>query len=86
MHGRPPLPAPIDARESPVTAVAVSATPQGLLIASAWADGLVRLCRWGATTTVADLRLGLPARGITVTPSGRVCLALPEGVLGLTLD
>ncbi|GAA2283152.1 MULTISPECIES: hypothetical protein [Kitasatospora] len=86
MHGRPPMPDPVDAREHPVTAVAVANTPKGLLIASAWADGLIRLRRWGATATMVDLRLGLPARDLTLTPAGLVCLALPEGVLGLTLD
>lgn len=86
MYGRPPMSDPIDARDHPVTAVAVSNTPQGILIASAWADGLVRLRRWGVAPATADLRLGLPARSVTVTPVGVVCLALPEGVLGLTLD
>ncbi|WP_052681978.1 hypothetical protein [Saccharothrix sp. ST-888] len=86
MHGRSLMQDPIDARDSPVTAVAVASTPQGLLIASAWADGLVRLRRWGATPAVVDLRLGLPAGSLVIDPTGLVCLALPEGVLGLTLD
>ncbi|MFB7665843.1 hypothetical protein ACFC1R_18130 [Kitasatospora sp. NPDC056138] len=85
MHGRPPMQDPIDARDCPVTAVAVAGTPEGLLIGSAWADGLVRLRRWGAAPTVVDLRLGLPAGSLVIDPGGLVCLALPEGVLGLTL-
>jgi WD40 repeat protein len=86
MHGRPPMPEPVDARDHPVTAVAAASTPKGLLIASAWADGLVRLRRWGTTATMVDLRLGLPPGDLAIDPTGRICLAHPEGVLCLTLE
>ncbi|GAA2248980.1 hypothetical protein GCM10010430_34490 [Kitasatospora cystarginea] len=86
MHGRGPAAEQIDDRSCAVTAVAVAHTPRGLVITAAWADGLVRLRRLGSAATVVDLRLGLAAHSLAIDPSGVVCLALPEAVLGLTLD
>lgn len=85
MNGRGPAPEPIEAREFPVTAVAIQDTPEGMVLAAAWSDGLVRLRRWGTAPTVLDLRLGLAARSLVLTSDSRVFLALPEGVLALTL-
>ncbi|MFI5528150.1 hypothetical protein ACIA8O_06270 [Kitasatospora sp. NPDC051853] len=86
MDGRGPAPEPIDAREHPVTAVAVQDTPHGMMLAAAWSDGLVRLYRWGTDPVALDIRLGLPARSAVIDPDGRVFLALPEGIVALTLD
>ncbi|MEV4556762.1 hypothetical protein AB0K51_07160 [Kitasatospora sp. NPDC049285] len=86
MPARAPLPEPIDARPYSVTALAVSATPAGLLLAAAWSDGLLRLRRWGAAATALDLRLGNPATALAVTPDGLVLAALPEALLALTLE
>lgn len=85
MNGRAVTPEPIDARECPVTAVAIQDTAEGMVLAAAWSDGLVRLRRWGTTHTVLDLRLGLAARSLVLTSDSRVFLALPEGILALTL-
>ncbi|MFF4344606.1 hypothetical protein ACFY00_32355 [Kitasatospora sp. NPDC001540] len=85
MPGRPPLPAPVDQRPHPVTAVALGNTPAGLLLAAAWSDGLLRLRRWGERHHGADLRLGAAVRTLSVTPDGLVVAALPDSVLALTL-
>ncbi|MFJ5229367.1 hypothetical protein ACIQBJ_05640 [Kitasatospora sp. NPDC088391] len=85
MPGRPPLPAPVDRRPHPVTAVALGSTPEGLLLAAAWSDGLLRLRRWGDRHRGADLRLGGPVRSLAVTPDGLVVAALPEAVLAVAL-
>ncbi|MGW4808036.1 hypothetical protein, partial [Kitasatospora sp. NPDC004272] len=85
MPGRPPLPAPVDQRPRPVTAVALGNTPAGLLLAAAWSDGLLRLRRWGERHRGADIRLGSAVRTLAVTPDGLVVAALPGSVLALTL-
>ncbi|MEV4555545.1 hypothetical protein AB0K51_00955 [Kitasatospora sp. NPDC049285] len=86
MHGRKPMPDPLAARDVPVTATAVATTPRGMMIAAAWSDGLTRVWRWGDTATTADLDFGAPPTGLVITPTGRLCLALPAGVLAVDLD
>ncbi|MFJ1752758.1 hypothetical protein [Kitasatospora sp. NPDC088134] len=85
LSSRGPMPEPIDARDCPVTAVATAQTPNGLLIAAAWSDGLLRVRRLAPADTVADLRLGAPVRALAATPTGTLYAALPETVFSLTV-
>ncbi|MGW6912860.1 hypothetical protein ACWGB8_03400 [Kitasatospora sp. NPDC054939] len=76
----------IDTRPGAVTAVAATATatPDGVLTAAAWADGLVRLYRPGTGSPV-DLNLVRPVHGLTARPDGRIHTAFPEAVIALVL-
>jgi hypothetical protein len=84
--GRDPMPNTLDTRGCPVTAVTVAETARGLLVATAWADGAIRLRRLDAADTVLDLNLGSPARSAAIDAAGNICLALPEGIVSLRLD
>jgi hypothetical protein len=77
--------APLDERPSPVTAVGLAATPLGVIAATAWADGLIRMRRLDATDTVVDLRLGTAVRALVVDGSGAVLFVLPDGMVRVTL-
>ncbi|MFI1384634.1 hypothetical protein [Embleya sp. NPDC020886] len=83
--GAEPATDALDARASPVTALACEQTTEGLLIAAAWADGLVRLRRPDDDTAV-DLNLGAPVTGIAVSVQGYVVLGMATGVVGLRLE
>ncbi|WP_280700127.1 hypothetical protein [Kitasatospora sp. GP82] len=85
LFGRPLTEEPIDARDCPVTALAATETQQGIVMVAAWADGVVRLRRQDSADTVLDLRLGSPVRSAAVDRTGRVFLAVPEGVFALQL-
>ncbi|WP_143687035.1 hypothetical protein [Streptomyces sp. TLI_171] len=84
--GQDALPAPLFTRSAPVTAVALAGTPHGLFAAAGWADGAVRIARWGGRPTLVELQLGTPVVGLAVTDGGRICAATPNGVLALDLD
>ncbi|GAA2157821.1 hypothetical protein GCM10009760_60250 [Kitasatospora kazusensis] len=83
--GSEPLPQPVDRRDNPVVAVAVADGPQGVVLASAWADGTVRIRCLRDAEAITDLRPGSPVRSVLVDSGGRVVLLLPDGVLALTL-
>ncbi|MFF7248287.1 hypothetical protein ACFZBU_30750 [Embleya sp. NPDC008237] len=83
--GAEPAPDPLDARATAVTALACEQTTEGVLIAAAWADGLVRLRRPGDDTAV-DLNLGAPVTGIAVSVQGYIVLGMAGGVVGLRLE
>ncbi|KQV16804.1 MULTISPECIES: hypothetical protein [unclassified Kitasatospora] len=84
---RPSSEAPVDERDSPVTAVAAAEIYGGLLTVAAWADGLVRLRRRGERLdTVLDLRLDAPVHSAVIDRGKWICLALPDQVLSITLD
>ncbi|MFD8483644.1 hypothetical protein [Kitasatospora sp. NPDC059673] len=85
MPGRGPLSPPLPARDVPVTAVAVATTPNGLMCAAGWADGLVRVVLAGAERVTHDLPLGAPVVGLVITDGGRVCVATATGALGIDL-
>lgn len=74
-----PMAEPTDRRACPVTAVAVSTTAAGPLVAAAWSDGLVRLRSLSRSGEVHDLRLGseIWSMGLTGT---LVMLGMPDGV------
>ncbi|KQV16803.1 MULTISPECIES: hypothetical protein [unclassified Kitasatospora] len=77
---------PVETRDIPITAVAASGSTDGLLVVSAWADGLVRVRRQSELgDTVLDLRLGSPVRSAAIDAGGRICLALPERVISLSV-
>ncbi|MCX5209099.1 hypothetical protein OG689_07335 [Kitasatospora sp. NBC_00240] len=85
-HAAGRAPELVDERDHPVTAVAVAGTARGPVTVAAWSDGLVRIRRPDAVGPALDLRLGGPARSVTVDPTGLVCLALPKGVIALSID
>jgi hypothetical protein len=82
--GAEPMAAPLDARASPVTALAADRTESGPIIVAAWADGLVRIHRTDDDTSI-DLRPGAPVHGIGITYSGPVVLGTAVGVMGIRL-
>ncbi|MER8183231.1 hypothetical protein [Kitasatospora sp. NPDC094015] len=67
----------LDRRERVVGAVAVAAGADGLTVAAAWADGLVRLRRPGAGPV--DLRLGSPIWALALA-DGLLVLGTSDGV------
>ncbi|GGR06909.1 hypothetical protein GCM10010195_72450 [Kitasatospora griseola] len=85
MPDRYPMTAPILARDSPVTAVAVATPGQRLMYAAAWEDGLTRVVLTGTDPVTCDLRLGARAVGLAITGAGRLCVATAAGVLGIDL-
>ncbi|MFJ5924329.1 hypothetical protein ACIQF6_17190 [Kitasatospora sp. NPDC092948] len=85
MPGRGMLSAPLPARDTAVTAVAVATTAGGLMCAAAWADGLVRVVLAGADRITHDLHVGTPVVGLVLTDEGRLCVATGTGVLGIDL-
>ncbi|WP_329499951.1 hypothetical protein [Kitasatospora herbaricolor] len=85
-HAAGRAPELVDERPCPVTAVAAAGTARGPVTVAAWSDGLVRIRRPDTSGPALDLRLGGPARSVTVDPAGLVCLALPKGVVALSLD
>jgi hypothetical protein len=82
--GADPIADPLDARPSPVTAVAADRTERGPIIVVAWADGLVRVHRTDDDTSI-DLRPGAPVHGIGITYAGPVVLGTAVGVMAIHL-
>ncbi|MYW04395.1 hypothetical protein GT354_40210, partial [Streptomyces sp. SID3343] len=82
--GTEPVAGPLDERPSAVTAVAAEHTTEGPIIATAWADGLVRVRRTQDDTAV-DVRLGPVVRGVGVAPDGTVVLGTAVGAVGIRL-
>ncbi|MFF2815487.1 hypothetical protein ACFVT9_08165 [Kitasatospora cineracea] len=82
--GEEPMAAPADRRPAPVTAVALATGPDGLLLAAAWADGLVRVRRPEHPGGPLDLRLGSPARALDFH-GGALLAALDDGLLAVDL-
>ncbi|MYW04300.1 hypothetical protein GT354_39700, partial [Streptomyces sp. SID3343] len=82
--GADPIADPLDARQSPVTALAADRTESGPIIVAAWADGLVRVHRTDDDTSI-DLRPGAPVHGIGITRSGPVVLGTAVGVTAVHL-
>ncbi|MFI9783318.1 hypothetical protein ACIHEI_07385 [Kitasatospora sp. NPDC051984] len=82
--GSEPMPEPAERRPCPVTALALGTGPSGLLLATAWSDGLIRVRRPEQPDSVLDLRLGSPAGGLSL--AGDVLLVgLDEGPLAVDL-
>ncbi|GAA1960183.1 hypothetical protein [Kitasatospora viridis] len=80
------LPALLDARPHPVTALAATgATPGGLLVVTAWADGLVRIGRPNRGTAL-DLGFGAPVHALAVGGDGRLVVATGHGLSCLLLE
>ncbi|GAA4880946.1 type VII secretion system-associated protein [Kitasatospora terrestris] len=84
--GSAPMAAPVDRRDGPVTAVAVAHAPQGVVIATAWADGLIRVRSLDAAEGAVDVRPGSPVRSVLIDASGRLVAVLADGVLCLSVD
>ncbi|MCC9310080.1 hypothetical protein LN042_23930 [Kitasatospora sp. RB6PN24] len=82
---RAPMPSPVDSRSCPVVAVDVGGGPQGLIVASAWRDGLVRVRRLGEAGRTVDVRLGSAVHSLAVTGSGSVLVGMADGVVSVRL-
>ncbi|MEV0321018.1 WD40 repeat domain-containing protein [Streptomyces sp. NPDC050658] len=82
---RKPLRAPLERRSTPVNAVAAAMLPTGPALATAWADGLVRL-RDLATDAVANLRLGTGIKFLGLNPDGTLHVTDAESTAKLQLD
>ncbi|MER7517705.1 hypothetical protein [Streptomyces sp. NPDC126499] len=80
--GRDPDPSPLAERPSPVVSLSATETPHGPLLATAWADGTVRLDRLEQDDHV-DFRPGPPVRSVTVTPDGALVVGLDEALVRL---
>ncbi|MFD3948342.1 WD40 repeat domain-containing protein [Streptomyces sp. NPDC058579] len=80
--GRDPDPAPIAERRVPVVSLHATETPEGTLLAIAWADGLVEL-RDLETRARLTFRPGPPVRAVAVTPDGAVAVGMDEALLCL---
>ncbi|GGW26040.1 hypothetical protein GCM10010381_07590 [Streptomyces xantholiticus] len=73
---------PVTERPYPVVAVHTSPTPEGSLLAVAWADGLVRLHLPGAGRAL-PFRPGPAVRAVAVTPDGALCIGTDETLICL---
>ncbi|MGW2013832.1 WD40 repeat domain-containing protein [Streptomyces sp. NPDC001927] len=80
--GRDPDPAPIAERRVPVVSLHATETPEGPLLAIAWADGLVELHDL-ETRARLPFRPGPPVRAVAVTPDGAVAVGMDEALLCL---
>ncbi|WP_037606863.1 WD40 repeat domain-containing protein [Streptacidiphilus rugosus] len=82
--GAEPFPEPLDRRACPVLSVSVAvgteAVGNPLTLAVSWADGLVRLLRFGGEEDPRDLRLGAPVLGLLLLGPNRLVLASAEEV------
>ncbi|GAA4857440.1 hypothetical protein [Kitasatospora terrestris] len=79
-----PMPDPADRRPCAVAAVALGTGPAGLVVAAAWADGLIRIRRPEQPGGPLDLRLGSPVRTLALV--GDTLLAgLDDGLVALEL-
>ncbi|MDH6133297.1 hypothetical protein P3T37_002692 [Kitasatospora sp. MAA4] len=83
--GHVPMPNPVDSHTCPVTAVAIAAGPRGLVVASAWADGLIRICCLAEPGRTVELRLGAAARDLLVDDAGHVLALLPDGLVSVAI-
>ncbi|WP_190215740.1 hypothetical protein [Kitasatospora indigofera] len=84
--GSVPLADPVDRRGCQVVAAGVGESPEGVLVVTGWADGLVRAHRLDRPGDVVDVRLGSPVRSVHVDDSGRIVVALADGVVSLWID
>ncbi|MFG2821856.1 hypothetical protein ACGFX4_20800 [Kitasatospora sp. NPDC048365] len=82
--GGDPMPDPADRRPCAVAAVALGTGPAGLVVAAAWADGLIRIRRPEQPGGPLDLRLG--SRVWTLALVGDTLLAgLDDGLVAVRL-
>ncbi|RKE20219.1 hypothetical protein [Streptomyces sp. TLI_171] len=79
-----PMTEPADRRPAPVTAVALASGADGLLLAAAWSDGLIRVRRPELPGRPLDLRLGSPARALDFHGE-TLLIALDDGLLAADL-
>ncbi|AXI80263.1 hypothetical protein [Peterkaempfera bronchialis] len=84
--GADPMPEPWDARPCPVTAVAAVAIDRGLVVAAAWADGLLRVRRLDDVGTELDLRLGCPVTALVLSGDAQLVAGTPDGVAALRIS
>ncbi|MGW6914475.1 hypothetical protein ACWGB8_11735 [Kitasatospora sp. NPDC054939] len=84
--GTPPLPEPVAERPSPVAALALAMTGEGLFLAVAWADGAVRVGPVDGRSSAVDLALGAPVRALVPVGPGAFVLALPDGLVRIALS
>ncbi|MFJ4340800.1 hypothetical protein [Streptomyces sp. NPDC088915] len=80
--GRDPIPEPLAERRSPVVSLHAAKTPNGPLVAAAWADGLVELHRPEGGPKLS-FRPGPPVRAVAVTGSGSLLVGTDESLLCL---
>jgi hypothetical protein len=80
------LPKPVDQRDCAVVAVGVHQGERGLLAATGWADGLVRIYLLHRPGTVINLRLGSAVQSVVIDAVGRIIVVLPDGVVSLAVD
>ncbi|MFJ5922639.1 hypothetical protein ACIQF6_08520 [Kitasatospora sp. NPDC092948] len=79
-----PMPGPADRRPAPVTALALASGPDGLLLATAWSDGLVRVRRPELSVPPVELRLGSDIRTLGFA-DGALLVGLSDGLLAVDL-
>ncbi|MDT9692538.1 hypothetical protein Q5762_30250 [Streptomyces sp. P9(2023)] len=78
--GQDPDPTPIADRRVAVVSLHATETPEGPLLAIAWADGLVELHDLD-TPARLPFRPGPPVRAVAVTPDGAVAVGMDEALL-----
>ncbi|MGE7438330.1 hypothetical protein [Kitasatospora sp. NPDC001175] len=79
--GTAPQAEPSARRQGPVNAVAAAGTPAGLVLAAAWADGLVRISAPHRSEPL-DLRLGSQVWALTLA-DGRLVLGTSDGIAAI---
>ncbi|MFD8479274.1 hypothetical protein [Kitasatospora sp. NPDC059673] len=80
-----PMPGPADRRPAPVTALALASDGSaGLLLATAWSDGLIRVRRLELPGRPVELRLGSDVRTLGFA-NGALLVGLTDGLLAVDL-
>ncbi|MGK4582030.1 WD40 repeat domain-containing protein [Kitasatospora sp. HPMI-4] len=80
--GTAPEAEPLEGGHGPVGAVALAETPAGLLVAAAWADGLVRITAPGRPGVLLDLRLGSQVWALAMA-GGRLVIGTSDGIAAI---